>query len=78
MYPECQEKVFEEIKKNNLADDGDISIEQLANLKYMDMFIKETLRLFPVAPYLTRMTIDELKLGKLKTKSVLCYIVNLI
>ncbi|XP_011310401.1 cytochrome P450 4C1 [Fopius arisanus] len=61
MFPDVQEKAREEIK--NVAGDGEITESQTAEMKYLDMTIKETLRLFPVGCVIARKTTDELKLA---------------
>lgn len=65
MYPECQELVYDECRSVSLEGDEDISNESLAHLKYLDMFIKETLRLLPAVPFLTRATTSDVNVGAL-------------
>ncbi|XP_073828026.1 probable cytochrome P450 313a4 [Musca autumnalis] len=62
MYPEYQAKVYEEIcdmfpDKN---DDGEFEMtyEHITQLTYFDMFVKETLRLFPTVPLFSRCIVD--------------------
>lgn len=63
MYPEYQERVYSELKSIDLSDDADIPNDVLTNLTYLEMFIKETLRLFPSVPYMTRTVLADMKLG---------------
>ena len=43
-YPEYQEKVAEEIAAAMDSHDGIVSYELIENLKYTEMFIKESMR----------------------------------
>ena len=52
---EVQEKVFEEIQS---CGDDDLNLSSLNNLKYLELVIKETLRLYPSVPYFSR-TLNE-------------------
>lgn len=54
IYPEIQEKVFEEIRSVVLDQNRDVNAEDLKNMPYVDAFVKESLRFFPVVPVLTR------------------------
>lgn len=61
--PEVQAKVYEEIcnivgPKTRLTDLGDIG-----KLQYMDMVIKETLRMCPTVPYILRDIQEDIQLG---------------
>lgn len=64
MHPHYQEQIYDEIKTLPFTDDTDITADDLTHLKFLDMFIKETLRLYPSVPYMTRASTSELKLGK--------------
>ncbi|XP_049875570.1 probable cytochrome P450 313a4 [Pectinophora gossypiella] len=62
-YPAIQQKVFEELKK--VFDDDSkrpIVPEDLLQLKYLDIVLKETLRLFPPAPLLMRKVTEDITL----------------
>lgn len=63
MHPELQERVYEECKSIQIADGEDIKMEDMSDLKYLDMFVKETLRMFPSVPYLTRITTSDFAVG---------------
>ncbi|KAG4074187.1 hypothetical protein HA402_016215 [Bradysia odoriphaga] len=64
-YPEIQQKCFGEIR-NILGDDRSkvVSCDELNNLRYLDLVIKETLRLYPSLPLLGRLLCEELAIGK--------------
>ncbi|XP_055543416.1 uncharacterized protein LOC129728966 [Wyeomyia smithii] len=62
MYPHIQNKVYAEIQ-HNLPDKGwPITLESLKQLEFMDMCIKETLRLCPVVPNIARQTIKNISI----------------
>lgn len=63
MYPDLQQRVYDEMKCIHLEDGVDITQIDFANLKYLDMFIKETMRVFPSVPFLTRTVASDVKLG---------------
>lgn len=48
----------------SIAPTGDFSMNQLANMSYLEMVIKESLRLHTLGPYLERQVLDEFELGK--------------
>ena len=45
------------------GDDYDISIEDLGKLQYLEMVLKESLRLYPSVPYMTRRIPHDMKIG---------------
>lgn len=63
IHPEIQEKVRKEVIE--IVGDGMINQQATINMKYTQMVIQETIRLFPVAPVYPRRTTEKLKLGKL-------------
>jgi len=47
MYPELQQRLYEEIE--SICDTDELEIDQIQQLKFLDCCINETLRLYPVA-----------------------------
>lgn len=60
-----QEKLYEEAI-NILGPDRPVEPEDLPKLKYTEMVLKETVRIFPGAPVVYRAVKEDLKLGKPK------------
>nr|AIW80015.1 cytochrome P450 CYP417B1 [Nilaparvata lugens]AIW80016.1 cytochrome P450 CYP417B1 [Nilaparvata lugens]AIW80017.1 cytochrome P450 CYP417B1-3 [Nilaparvata lugens] len=60
MYPEVQEKVYREVI--DVMEYGDFEIEKLSRLHYLEMVIKEVLRLYTI-PCVVRKLEKELKIG---------------
>ncbi|KAG8200196.1 hypothetical protein JTE90_024978 [Oedothorax gibbosus] len=61
-HPECQEKLYAAI--NDVVPPGqEITEENLKNIPYVQMVIKETLRLYPIASFLTRILPQKIVLG---------------
>lgn len=66
MFPEIQEKLYQEQVDVQKGGDGE---EDLHNYLYLDQVIKETLRLFPVVPILSRKLTEDTYFGKYKKDS---------
>lgn len=64
MFPEYQEKVFEELKVV-FPDSGhfDVSYDDIQKLTYLDMVINESMRLMPVLPFTLRQLSGDVKLS---------------
>ncbi|XP_061403015.1 cytochrome P450 4d1 [Musca vetustissima] len=64
LYPECQQKCFEEIIQVMGKDKSKpVTFEDLNNLHYVDLCIKETLRMFPSVPLLGRKVTEECEIN---------------
>uniref|UniRef100_A0A915JWX6 Cytochrome P450 n=1 Tax=Romanomermis culicivorax TaxID=13658 RepID=A0A915JWX6_ROMCU len=60
LYPDIQEKVHQELDTIfGDDDDRDITFEDLKNLNYLEMCIKEALRLFPSVPMFGRTLLED-------------------
>jgi len=58
--PDMQLKLYEEVEKTNKSLGGKkLSYEAVQKMKYMDMFISETLRLWPPAPGTDRVCVKD-------------------
>lgn len=60
-HKDIQETLCKEIR--SIAPTGDFTMEQLAKMTYLEMVIKETLRLHPIVPYIERQILHEFELG---------------
>ncbi|VVC41082.1 Cytochrome P450, conserved site,Cytochrome P450,Cytochrome P450, E-class, group I [Cinara cedri] len=54
MYPDIQDKVRNELLGIFGDSDRDASIQDLNSMQYLDAVIKESLRIYPSVPYITR------------------------
>uniref|UniRef100_A0A182YKF4 Uncharacterized protein n=1 Tax=Anopheles stephensi TaxID=30069 RepID=A0A182YKF4_ANOST len=53
-HPAVQERIYQEIVDEIGADFGELTLSSLNNLHYMELAIKESLRLFPPVPVIAR------------------------
>ncbi|XP_053962632.1 cytochrome P450 4p1-like [Anastrepha ludens] len=63
LYPEMQERCYQEILEHVEDDISKLDINQLGHLKYLECFIKETLRLYPSVPVIARKAPVETRLA---------------
>lgn len=64
-YPEIQENTFSEIKQITGTDKNKpITYKQLNELKYLDLVIKESMRVHPPIPYIGRQIKEEIEISK--------------
>lgn len=67
MHPEYQERVFEELQSIFPDQSSNVTSADLNQLQYTNLFIKETMRLNPAAPFITRVTKADITIGMLNT-----------
>lgn len=64
-YPEIQENIFSEIKEITGTDKSKpITYKQLNELKYLDLVIKESMRVHPPIPYIGRQIKEEIEISE--------------
>ncbi|XP_048506607.1 cytochrome P450 4C1-like isoform X2 [Athalia rosae] len=66
-HPDVQDKVFQELCEiygNDDTNERSVRCEDLQRMEYMERVIKETMRLFPIAPILVRAVTDDLNIGE--------------
>lgn len=64
MHPEIQERLYQEISSEfSNPTKCNVTAEGLEKCVYLDMIVKETLRLFPPIPIITRSVIADTKIG---------------
>ncbi|KAL3271099.1 hypothetical protein HHI36_021595 [Cryptolaemus montrouzieri] len=62
MFPDIQQKIYEEVI-DILGTDRDVTDEDLPRMQYMERFLKEVLRLFPLVSFILRCTTADIDLG---------------
>jgi cytochrome P450 len=64
-HPEVQRRCYEEIQSvcGSSAAGGDVTMEEMGKLVYLDCCVKETLRLFPSVPFITRRLGSDARIG---------------
>lgn len=77
IFEEHQQKLFEEIRSVLPDQQVDINQEDIKNMPYLDAFIKESLRFFPVVPFLTRILKEDMQLGNVTIPKGTEYIMDI-
>ncbi|XP_058817444.1 uncharacterized protein LOC131680752 [Topomyia yanbarensis] len=67
IHPDVQERVYQEVMEACPDKDQSVSLEDLSKLTYTEMVCKETMRLFPVAPIVARISTQDIKLNDRNT-----------
>lgn len=65
MHQDVQQKVVNELRSIFVDKSVPVDYDSMKQLTYLEMVIKETLRLYPVIPYIGRKTTQDIKLSKL-------------
>lgn len=71
LFPEVQAKVYEELQKVFDSDEQEATTDHLQQLTYLDMVVKESMRFWPIIPYIIRYTTADTSLGKIWRKTEL-------
>lgn len=71
MHPKVQEKAYLEIKNFFANLNEPMILQDVSKLEYIDMIVKETMRLFPAGSVLGRKTSGDVKIGMLPLNFVL-------
>ncbi|CAG5055412.1 unnamed protein product [Parnassius apollo] len=61
-YKEVQDKIYNELEEVFGQSDRDVEKQDLPRLTYLEAVIKESLRLYPISPVITRLIDKDLKL----------------
>lgn len=62
IYPEHQQRVYDEIRSAVPGPADEVTREQVEQLQYTELCIKESLRIFPMVAYIGRQTDAEVRL----------------
>jgi len=65
LHQEVQEKIHQELDALFDNDERDITFDELKSLTYLEMCIKEALRLFPSVPMFGRKFLEDCDIGKI-------------
>uniref|UniRef100_A0A182SVX7 Cytochrome P450 n=1 Tax=Anopheles maculatus TaxID=74869 RepID=A0A182SVX7_9DIPT len=78
MHTDVQDRVYEEILSIYGSSTLDVSYETISAQTYLEQVIKESMRLFPVAPLIGRETIEPVKLGNIVVPPGVTLLINIL
>nr|QWX90777.1 cytochrome P450 CYP325A [Anopheles funestus]UBF41904.1 cytochrome P450 [Anopheles funestus] len=78
MHPDVQDRVYEEIRSIYGDSSLNVSYDTISAQNYLDQVIKETMRLFPVAPLIGRETIETVELGNVVVPPGVTLLMNIL
>lgn len=64
MHKNVQKKAYEEVKSFFESCDDEVTLKDVNNLPYLEMTLKETMRLFPAASMVGRNSTGTVQLGE--------------
>lgn len=73
MHKDVQQKAYEEVLKVFEGCNNDVTFSDVNDLSYLELVLKETMRLFPAAPMVGRFTTGTVEMGKEASKYVGAY-----
>ncbi|CAH2269488.1 jg27297 [Pararge aegeria aegeria] len=76
LHPDVQERLYKEIKENDIKNDGKLDYATIQNMRYLDMVVSEVLRLWPPGVALDRICVKDYNMGKPNDKSTQDYIIR--
>lgn len=76
IYSDIQEKVIQEIVEHFPNDNSKLDKDSIEKLRYLDMVLKESLRLLPAVPLVGRKTLEEFELNELVVPSGVTFLIN--
>ncbi|CAB3256716.1 unnamed protein product [Arctia plantaginis] len=77
-HRDVQEKIYEELKTiygGNM--DKDPSYQELQQMKYLDLVLKESMRLYPPVPFIERLMENDCEVGELKLVKGTSVLINI-
>lgn len=77
MHQDVQEKVIDEMRNLFDTKDEDVSTELLTELIYLEMVIKENLRLLPILTFMGRLAEKDIQLNSIKIPAGSNIIINM-
>lgn len=75
MHPDCQQKVFDELRTIFPDQNSDVTSTDLSQLKYTNYVIMETMRLNTPVPFMTRTIKHDMQVGKFPLMTINQYLV---
>jgi cytochrome P450 len=63
-YPEVQDKMFAEVQSVFSTKDEEVTKDHLKQLVYLDMVVKEVMRLWPPIPFIARCSSEDMQIGE--------------
>jgi cytochrome P450 len=74
---DLQEKLFNEINEHYPSFDEPLTMEILNSMTYLEMCIKETLRLIPIIPFIGREVMENFDLGPCTITPGMMLVINI-
>nr|QEP99754.1 cytochrome P450 monooxygenase CYP9A78-like protein [Glyphodes pyloalis] len=76
LNPEVQERLVQEIRENDAKNGGKFDYTSIQGMEYLDMVVSELLRMWPAAPLIDRICVNEYNAGKPHAEATKDFIVQ--